>query len=162
MAYRNQNSSPFGGIISIIFFLLFFVALFYVAKFVFMIMWYISPVIFIAAMLIDFKGVTNYGKWLINLGKRNLLAGVGATLLSMVAFPLVALFLLGKGLFKKKVKEMQGQFDPEGRRQEAAVEGDFIEYEEIVDDEPKLELPPLRKTEKARRKGNEYDDFFEE
>lgn len=161
MAYRNQNSSPFGGIISIIFFLLFFVALFYVAKFVFMIMWYISPVIFIAALLLDFKGVMNYGKWLINLGKRNLLAGVGATLLSMVAFPLVALFLLGKALFKKKVKEMQGQFDPEGSRQTPA-EDDFIEYEEVVDDEPKLELPPLRKTEKARRKGNEYDSFFEE
>jgi hypothetical protein len=140
MTYRTQSSSPFGGIISIIFFLLFFVALFYVAKFVFLILWYVSPVIFIAALLLDFKGVTNYGKWLINLGKRNLVAGVGATLLSLVAFPLVALFLLGKALFKKKVKEMQGQFEPaDGSR--TPVEEDFIEYEEVVDDEPKLELP---------------------
>lgn len=159
MTYRTQSSSPFGGIISIIFFLLFFVALFYVAKFVFMILWYASPIIFIAALILDFAGVTNYGKWLINLGKRNLLAGVGATLLSMVAFPLVALFLLGKALFKKKVKEMQGQFEPTDGRPTPA-EDDFIDYEEVVD-EPKLELPPLRRTEKIKRKGNEYDDFFE-
>ncbi|MFT4972468.1 MAG: hypothetical protein ACI9XO_003428 [Paraglaciecola sp.] len=160
MAYSNQSKSPFGGIISIIFFLLFFVALFYVAKFMFMVLWYASPVIFIAALLLDFKGVTNYGKWLINLGKRNLVAGVGATLLSMIAFPLVALFLLGKALFKKKVKEMQGQFETPEDRSTQGEEG-FIEYEEVVD-EPKLELPPLRRPEKARKKENEYDTFFDE
>lgn len=156
MTYRNQSSPMFGGIISMVFMVLTIIALFYIAQFVFKVLWAISPIIFIAALILDFKGVTNYGKWLINLTKRNLLMGVVAILLSFLGFPFVSLFLLGKAMFKKKVKEAQAQYE------EAAgvpKDAEYIEYEEVVD-EPKMELPPLSRPEKTQKKGNEYDELF--
>jgi len=157
MTYRNQSSPMFGGILSMVFMVLTIVALFYIAQFIFKLLWIASPFVFLAALALDFKGVTNYGKWLLNLAKKSLLTGVIAILLTMVGFPFVSLFLLGKAMFKKKVKEAQAQYE------EAAgipKEAEYIDYEEVKD-EPRMELPPLRRPEKAPKKGNEYDELFD-
>jgi len=110
----------------------------------------------IVALIVDYKVVTGYGKWLVKLTKDNALLGIGAILLTVLGFPLVSLFLLGKALLRKRVKDA---------REEAMQqrEGEYIEYEEL-DSEP-MDLPQIeeweKQTEERRRKRNDYDDFFD-
>ena len=138
--------------------ILFFVALYFIAKAVFTILWYASPVLIGAALFFDYKGVLGFGKWLGNLIRRNPLVGIGATALCVIGFPVVALFLFSKAMLKKKVKEMNDQY--EGQAQTANPD-DYIDFEEVEFDEPKMELPPLRMPENAPKKSNEYDSLFD-
>ena len=89
---------------------------------------------------------------------KNVLLGVGLSLLTIVAFPVVSLFLFGKAMLKKKVKEMTQQF-------EQKTQGEYTEYEEVkTEDADWVELPPppVREKPKQMRGGkNEYEDLFE-
>lgn len=158
MRYRKEfnfnNNNPFSSITGILLIVLFLVALYFIARAIFTILYYLSPIMIIAALILDYRVVLGYGKWLAGLLKENPLLGIGAIALSVLGFPILSAFLLGKALFKKQVKKAQ-----EGARQ--AHEGDYIEYEEL-DDEP-LELPRVEKEEKKQeQRGNRYDEFFEE
>ncbi len=158
MRYRKEfnfnNNNPFSSITGIVLVVLFLVALYFIARAIFTILYYLSPIMIIAALILDYRVVLGYGKWLIGLLKENPLLGVGAVVLSVLGFPVLSAFLLGKALFKNQVKKAQ-----EGARQ--AREGDYIEYEEL-DNEP-LELPRAEKAEKKQeRQDNRYDEFFEE
>ena len=161
MTYNRQESSPFGGIISLVFLVLFFIALYYIAKAVFTILYWATPILFIITLILDYKVVVNYGKWLIGLTKRNPLLGIVGILLSIGLYPVVAFFLFGKAVFKKKVKEAQTRYE---EAQGITKEGEYTEYEDVTEaevKEPRLELPPLQKQEKPKDKGNEYDSLFE-
>ncbi len=165
MANRQFSAQSSGGgfniIPALIFGVLFLVGMFYLARFVFNILYYLSPVLLIITLFIDHKVVVNYGKWIMQMMGKNPLLGVGLTLITIVAFPVVSLFLFGKAMLKKKVKEMTAQFGQPMQEQEA----DFTEYEEVTPvDEPLVELPPppVREKPKQRRGGrNEYEDLFD-
>lgn len=160
MRYRQEinfdNRNPFNSIIGIILIVLFLVALYFIARAIFTILYYLSPIMIVAALVIDYRVVLGYGKWLIGLLRDNLLLGLGATILSVLGFPVLAAFLLGKALFKQQVRKA---------REEAqeAREGDYIEYEEL--DSEELELPRIEKEERRREKpekpDNRYDELFE-
>lgn len=141
---------------------LFFLVLFYLTKIVFKILWFISPLLFIASLIIDHTVFLGYAKWLGGMVKRNPLMGIGAIVLSALLFPLTASFLFGKALFRKKVKDAR-------QEQENRVRGELIDFEEIVEDEEEfndeaLRLPPMEKEPRPRQtnrpKDNEYDDLF--
>ncbi len=157
-SFNSSNSNnPFSTIIGIVLGILFLLGLFYVARFIFTIMYYLSPLMIIAALIIDHRVVVDYGKWLVRQTKSNPVVGVIAILLSVLGFPLVSLFLLGKALLRKKVKDVQ----KEAERQR---EGEFIEYEEL--DSEQMDLPRIEDWEKEprrdRRDRNDYDDFFDQ
>lgn len=155
----NIKSNPFNSVTSVIMMVLLFVALFYIARFIFRLLWLVAPILLIAAIIVDYKTVLGYVKWIGGLLQKNPMTGVVAILLSALGFPLVSGFLLMKGLFKKKVKEAT-------QAREAAIRGEFVEYEEIVDDDA-LELPPLE-VKKVQQKqtppksDSEYDQFFDQ
>jgi len=138
------------------------VVLFFVARFVFNILYYLSPIFLIATLFIDRNVIFDYLKWIRKLFKRDIIIGVGATILSIFGFPLLSAFLFAKALFKKRVKDAA----EEVRMQR---EGRLIEYEE-VDDEP-LDLRRLEEQNRRRaaeqernRKrdsDSEYEDLFE-
>lgn len=153
----NIKGNPFNSITSIVLMVLFLIAIFYIARFIFRLLWLVAPLLLIAALIVDHKTVIGYAKWIVGLFKKNPVTGVVATLLSALGFPLVSGFLLMKGLFKKKVAEVN-------KARETAIQGEFVEYEEIVDDES-LELPPLeiKKEKPTPTKGsNEYDHLFDQ
>ncbi len=157
----NMKGNPFNSVTSIVMMVLFLVAIFYIARFIFRLLWLVAPILLIAALIIDYKTVLGYVKWIGNQLKKNTAMGAVALLLSALGFPLVSGFLLMKGLFKKKVQEAT-------QAREVAIKGEFVEYEEIVDDES-LELPPLeikqpqRQQKQTPPKGNnEYDHFFDQ
>lgn len=155
-SFNSSNNNPFSSIIGVVLGILFLLGLFFIARFIFTILYYLSPIMLIAALIVDHKVVTGYGKWLLRLTKDNALLGIGAILLTVLGFPLVTLFLLGKALLRKRVKEAQ----EEAMQQR---EGEYIEYEEL-NSEP-LDLPQIEQWEKQaeerRRKNNDYDDFFD-
>ena len=169
MTYQRQSGSPMGGIGSIIIMVLFFVALYWIATGIFKILLWVAPILFLITLVIDYKVVLNYGKWLINLTKRNPVMGAIAILASIGLYPVLAFFLFGKALLKKKVKEATERYaEATGRRMDGTPytkNDDFVEYEDVTEEEDvKLELPPLREPEPRRqkpKKDNDYDAFFE-
>ncbi|MCO6477537.1 MAG: hypothetical protein J5I94_12980 [Phaeodactylibacter sp.] len=160
MGYRKEinfdNRNPFNSIIGVILIVLFLVTLYFIARAIFTILYYLSPIMIVAALIIDHRVVLGYVKWLIGLLRDNLLLGLGATILSVLGFPVLSAFLLGKALFKRQVKKAR-------QEAEEAREGEYIEYEELNSEE--LELPRLEKEERKRDRpenpDNRYDDFFE-
>lgn len=154
-SFQTSNNNPFSSIIGVVLGVLFLLGLFFVARFIFTILYYLSPVMLIAALVLDYKSVTGYGKWLVSRVKTNPLLGIGGIVLTVLAFPLVCLFLLGKALFKKKVREVE-------QEAEKQREGEYIEFEEL-DSEP-IDLKRLeeqvRGQQEAQKRSN-YDDFFD-
>jgi len=154
MTYRRKvDVNPFNSITSILFLVLIFVALYWLATGIFKILSVAAPFMLIAALVINHNVVLNYGKWLWNLLLKKPLLGIGGILLTVFGFPIISGFLLGKALLYRKVKKMKQEYDKQQN-------GDFIEYEE-VDEEPqiRLELPDFQKPKKER--GNDYDQYFD-
>lgn len=154
---QPSNRSPFGGIFGIIVAIAAFYLLFKLAGFVFSILWSLAPVIFLASLIVDHKVFTGYANTVYDLFKRNWMVGLGAGVLSVVLFPLLAVYLLGMALFKRKVKKAQEEMDT--RRN-----GELIDYEELDSDIIEMDLPPSETPpEPIRRqppRTNEYDDLF--
>ncbi|KGE88503.1 MAG: hypothetical protein ACE362_08845 [Phaeodactylibacter xiamenensis] len=155
-SFQTSSNNPFSSIIGVVLGVLFLLGLFFVARIIFTILYYLSPVMLIAALIIDYKSVTGYGKWLVDKVKTNPLLGIGGILLTVLAFPLVSLFLLGKALFKKKVREVEQEV-------ERQREGEYVDFEEL-DSEP-MDLKRLeeqfREQENPKRRSSNYDDFFD-
>lgn len=140
--FNNNQGSPFNTIIGIVAMVLGLLFLLFLARFVFRILWFISPLIIIAALIVDFKGVVNFVKWIIALYKRDTILGVISTILTIFGFPLVAGFLLGKGLFKKRAQQIR-------QEENSKKQGQFVDFEEL--DSKPLELPEMEKREEKRR-----------
>ena len=153
---RNIDVNPFGSIFSILTMVLIFVGLFFLAKGIFNILALIAPILLIATAVIDYKVIINYGKWLLNLLRKDLLIGIGGILLTVFGFPIIAGFLFVKALLFRKIKKMNQGY-------EEKIEGEYLEYEEIQDEASStLELPKLEKKEKQEKKSNDYEQLFGE
>lgn len=156
MTYRkevNLKGNPLNSIVGIIIMILFLIGLWYLAKFIFKLLFYLSPVMLIAALIIDKTVVTGYLQWVYRLFKKNVGYGIGVTVLSIIGLPVVSTFLLGKALFKKKIKDIEKQ-------QRNIREGELIDYEEL-DSEP-LKLPEIEPEKRQpRNKDTTYEDLFE-
>jgi len=152
--YRfDKNNNPFSSVLGVIFMVLALVALFIVARFMVRILYFVAPVILIAAAIVDYKVIMDYGKWLVRLTKRNTLMGIGSIALSVIFYPFVGIFLLGKALFKRRVRQAEEE-------QRQMQEGEYIDFEDVSDDT--LELPRMEKSErKEEKKDDRYDQFFE-
>ncbi len=161
------NQNPFGWIGSIIMLTVGLILAYLVIKGIFTLLFWLSPILFIAGVAIDPNGAMTLGKALVNVSKKNPLIPIAVIVLSAIFFPLVpgilgALvggFLLTKALVKKKIKKV---FNINQQAQQQEQE-EFAEYEDVTEDESFLELPDVEK-EKSQvpRQGNEYDNLFEE
>jgi small-conductance mechanosensitive channel len=149
---QRKSDFNFGanGIWSLIMLIVAFVALWFIASSVFKILAWAAPVLLIGALLVNYQTVLGYGRFVLNLFKRNWLTGIVAILLTIFGFPVVSGFLFAKSFLDRKVKTIV-------KDQERKVEGEFVEFEEVIEEEPEvLDLPPM---EKAKQR-NEYDDLF--
>lgn len=153
----GNGKSPFnlGGLLIAIVAL---IMLFVVARFIFRILYFLSPFLLIATAIIDYRVITSYITWLINMTKRNALLGIGAIVLSIIGFPIVSAGLFGKALFNRQVRQAQKEKQQEMIRPEI---GEYVEFEEVKR-EKTMRLPEIEKPEEPRppKKDNEYDQFF--
>ncbi|MEO6131522.1 MAG: hypothetical protein ABIQ02_06715 [Saprospiraceae bacterium] len=142
------------GIFGIIFMVLFFVALFFIAKGIFTILLWLSPVLFIGALIINHKTVWNYLKFLLSLVQRHVLAGIIAIILSVIGFPVLSGVLFGKAFFDRKMRRLH-------QAHTSRESSEFVDYEEVIKPARRsdLELPPLEKKE-PEKKDNRYEKLF--
>lgn len=151
---RNIDVNPFSSIFSILIMVLIFVGLFFLAKGIFNLLALLAPILLIATAVIDYKVILNYGKWLLDLLRKDLLVGVGGILLTVFGFPVIAGFLFVKALLYRKLRKMNQGYQEQ-------TSGEYLEYEEIKDESPtSLELPRIEKKEKQEKKSNDYEQLF--
>ncbi len=156
MQYRRTDVNPSNSLTGIIFLVLLFVALYFVAKGIFTILSWVAPVLLIITAILDYHTIIDYGKWLWKLLRNNTLMGIGAVVLTVIGFPVIAGFLFAKALFRKKV----GQLEKNMREKR---DGQFVDFEEVESTtyEP-MELPPIEPQPEPRKSSkNDYDDLFE-
>ena len=162
--YNSKSNGPFGSIMSLLMVFVFFIALFYIASFVFELLWWIAPVLLVATLIMDHKIVTGYIDWVWNKLKVNPIMGVAFVLLTFFGFPVVAGYLFGKLMLRRKITKMTETMQQRGGEVFTNTrEEDFVDYEE-VDSEPttRIEIPKADLPPKVKQKpGNKYDDFFE-
>lgn len=147
--FNTQNT-----IIAIVFLAVTFFALFWIARGIFTILTYVAPVLLLATLVINYKIVVNYGKWLWKQLQNNPIMGVLAILLTIIGFPVVSFLLFGKALLERKVKQVEEEVRMER-------EGNFADYE-IIDEEP-LELPqrPRERVEVRQKPTDDYERLFD-
>lgn len=142
------------GIFGFVFLILVLVAIFFIAKGVFKLLALAAPVLILAALIINYRTIINYFKFILSLIQRSPLTGIVAILLSIIGFPVLAGVLFGKAILDRKVRRLQ-------REHQARQEGEYVQYEEVIRDQPEtdFELPPIEK-EETKKEENRYKDLF--
>ena len=144
------------GIIGFVFLVMLFVGLFFLAKGLFTVLSWIAPVLIIGALIINYRTIINYFRFMLSLLQRNPLTGIVAIILSVIGFPILSGVLFGKAILDRKVKKLV-------EAHQAREQGEFVDYEEVIPQkkEPTLDLPPLEKeTPASKAKDNRYEDLF--
>lgn len=161
---QQPTSNPLRSITGIVFLVLAIMVIFWVAKSIFTILSWLTPVLLIAALIIDHQVIINYGKWIGKLFKQNPIYGIGAIILSFFGAPVVATFLFGKAMLKRKVRQMQatveerekGKYTDYNEVEEEEIEFELKDEEEIIP----LEIPKTNRRLK-REERSSYDDLFD-
>ncbi|WP_353481079.1 hypothetical protein [Haliscomenobacter sp.] len=138
MSQSNKSDNPWKAIIGVAVIVTFLVGLFMLARFVFTLMYYLSPIMLIAALIIDYRVVLDYLKWVRNTFRRDNISGVLIGIVSIIGFPILSAYFLANALLKKQVKKVKTAY-------ERQRDGDLVEYEELETDFP----PRIRKEEKS-------------
>ena len=157
MAERKSFEFNVGGrkippFLAVILLVLFLVGLFMLTKVIVQLLYLIAIPAIIATLIIDYKVVLGFFQWVINLTKRNILAGLATILLTAIGYPLVSVFLLLKALFNRKVRQIE-------KEQKNYKEGELVDFEEL--DSKPLDLNRLKEKEKRVDADDEYDELFE-
>jgi hypothetical protein len=74
-------------------------------------------------LIINYKTIINYFRFILGLLHRNPLGGIIAIILSVVGFPILSGVLFGKSILDRKVKPLQ-------QAHEANEKGEEVDYEE--------------------------------
>ena len=121
----------------------FFIFLFFMMKGIFTVLAWAAPFLLVGAILINYRTIINFGKWLYHLIVGNPIMGIVAVVLCVFGFPVVAGFLFGKSLFDRKVRLLIEAQNPQE---------EFTEYEELSNE--RLELKELERHEPEERNEN--------
>jgi hypothetical protein len=129
MNSNKNNGNPWNALIGVAVIVIFMAGLFMMARMVFRLLYFLTPLMLIAALIINYKVVTGYVNWLVRLFRRDTLAGIGVSVLSILGLPVLSAFFLIRALAGKQVKKAQQ--DLERRR-----DGDLVDFEELESDFP--------------------------
>lgn len=147
--YRsNGNFGQF--IIGSLFLIALFLGLFWIARGVFTLLSYAAPVLLIAALIINYKVVTGYARWLLDVLRDNVILGLIYSFLSVIGFPILSAYLLFKALAVKKLDTIEEEM----KRQS----GNYTEEAEfeILDEEP-LDLNTEEKPDRYKKLFDQED-----
>lgn len=133
--FHRININPLSLILGFVFIGLFIMAAFYIAQGIFTLLMWLAPVLLVATLIIDYKVVLNYGKWIIAKFSRSPLSGVTWSLITVFGFPIVIAFLLFKAITQKKLAEQNAQWEQNN--------GEYIEYVEVQEKREKdfIQIP---------------------
>ena len=161
MATQGFNIK-FNGIIGFIFLVMTFVGLFFLAKGLFTVLTWAAPVLIVGALIINYRTIINYFRFMLSLLQRNPLTGIIAIILSVIGFPILSGVLFGKAILDRKVKKLV-------QAHQEREQGELVDYEEVIIPQKKektLDLPPIEieppasKAPAPKAKDNRYEDLF--
>ena len=155
MTRQTQGFSlRMNGIIGFLFMIGVIVLIFFIAKGIFKLLYFAAPVLFLLALIINYRTVVNFFRWLFGLFRKSILTGIIAVVLAIVGYPVVSGILFGKAILDRKLRKLQ-------QAHQAQRQGEFVEYEEVIKPELErpLDLPPMEKP-KPTPKDNPYKDLF--
>jgi len=150
MSFRKEFDFKGNTLVTIVILALLFMGVFIVARSLMRLLYFLAPLLIIITLIVDYKVVVNYGKWLIELVRERTLLGIGAMLGTVLLYPVVFAFLLGKALIKRRIRKAR----EEARMQE---EEQFVDFEELESKRKDMEMPPLSRDDEQ----SEYDDLFD-
>ncbi len=145
------------GIWSLLVMVLVLVGLFYLARGIYIVLSWATPVLLIAAAVLDYKVFIRFGKYVIRLLQGSPLLGVLVVVLSVVALPLLAAILFFQALASHQAGRIR-------REIERRNQGEWAEYEEveIVDVEPPRVARPEPEKRPARPDdAADYEQLFD-
>ena len=108
------------------------------------------PIVIVATAVINYRVLIGYGRWVIDNFKRSPVFGIVVAVLSVMAYPFVGLFLLYRAISSKS--------DSKELRTEQGSKGDYINYEDVEQDEDFLDLSEIETSKKEIK--NRYDELF--
>lgn len=149
----NTGSIIIGAIVMIVAFVL----LLSLAQLTYKLLTFIAVPLLIITAIIDYKVITSYFNWILSVGKRNLLFGIGLGLISAVLYPLVAAILFGRAFFTWRLKRAMNNRGEEMDDRPKQI-GEYIDYEDLTKSKP----TPKVKQSRAVKDDNDYDRFFDE
>ncbi|MBV6439714.1 MAG: hypothetical protein DYG98_09580 [Haliscomenobacteraceae bacterium CHB4] len=115
-----------GGIGCLIFGIIGMVAAFFILKGLFTLLYWASPVLFVLALVINWRAVVDTLKNWLKTMETNPVGGLLIAALAVLLFPVFALYLFVKSLGYRKIEQMQREF----RANEPSA-GEFAEFEEL-------------------------------
>jgi len=117
-------------------------------------LYFAAPVLIILALIINYRTILNYLKFILGLLHRNVLSGIIMILISVIGFPFLSGLLFGKAILDRKMNKLV-------RAHKANEEGEMVDYEEVIrpEREDSLNLRPMEK-QKPEVKENPYKDLF--
>lgn len=133
--------------VSVLVLLALLTAFFFVAQYIYKFLFYISPLVIIATLILDYKVFVNYGRLIMAFMKQNVVVGISMIVLSAFLFPVIAVFLLGKAILKRKISKMEAKIYEE--------QNTFSNYEEVDD-------PVINGTKNENGKRYDYGKLFED
>jgi len=155
--FGNNRGNPMGPFVPLLFLAIILFLLYFIAKGIFALLYWAAPVLFILALIIDYRVFTDYIKFVINLLKSKPLMGVILILLSIIGYPVLSGFLFFKALMRRQIKKLK-------KESRVNTESTYTEYEVVDEDDMEedfLELPQQSQQKQERREGNSYDNLFD-
>lgn len=154
------DRNPLGWIVSVILTVVVIYIVASVGIWLLKLLWWVPLIMIGASLVIDRTVAVGFVKSIKSLFERRFAYGVAASVMSLIAYPLVGMYMLGMALFRKKLKERAVEVDEQ-------VNGKWTEFEDVTEepldlDIPYEELPPAPEPQRrGPAKGNEYDDLFQ-
>lgn len=160
--YFNTGSN---SIVGLIFIVIFFIALFYLAKGVFTLLSWAAPVFLLLALIINYRVVFGYIKWIWETLTTNVLRGIVLVLLTVFGFPFVAIYLFMKAWGLRSMANMQNQMQDQikyneqfnNQQNHTSKDGDFSDYEILGETTDSSN----QKSTSEKKSDNPYDTEFE-
>ena len=154
---QRGNGGMFNTIVGIVMLFGVLLGIYYITSWIFQLLYYLSPVVLVATLVIDHKVVVNFVKWLVSLTRKNAIMGLGAIVISAVAFPVTALLLLGRAFLRRKAKQVEQNY-------REVHEGELVDFEELDSKPSTLDLPELQKRtqqQQQQKNDSDYEQLFD-
>lgn len=127
------------------------VGLFFLAKGIFWVLAKAAFFLLAGALLIHYKTVLDFGKWLWNTIRANPLQGIFLTALGVLLYPVLFAYLFMKALVNRKVSKLQNAVKQER-------EGEWVDFEEL---ETTFKQRKQRTEKTELEVTDRYSDLFE-
>ena len=130
------------------------IVLYFVAKAIFNVLYFLAIPLLIATVIIKHQVILNYFKTIGSLFKRSPWLGIGAGALSAFFYPVVIGFLFVQALMYRKVDKIQEDIDNQ-------KEGEYVEYEEIDESHEVDADSLLEELNRQKREAEENLDYWD-